>query len=47
MAKIAEEFYNIEKLVGVENFQKWKFQVRILFKANDVLIGNRKYRRMK
>jgi len=30
MAKIAEEFYN--KLVGAENFQKWKFQVKILFK---------------
>jgi len=37
MARVAEDYYNIEKLVGVENFQMWKFQIKILFRANEVL----------
>ncbi|XP_018396370.1 PREDICTED: uncharacterized protein LOC108774708 [Cyphomyrmex costatus] len=37
MAKIAEDYYNIEKLVGVENFEIWKFQIKVLFRANEVI----------
>lgn len=37
MARIAEDYYNIEKLVEVENFQIWKFQIKVLFRANEVL----------
>lgn len=37
MARIGEDYYNIEKLVEVENFQIWKFQIKVLFRANEVL----------
>lgn len=37
MAKVTEDYYNIERLVGVENYQIWKFQIKVLFRANEVL----------
>lgn len=37
MAKsLAEYILHIEKLTDSENFQIWKFQITILFKANEV-----------
>lgn len=33
---LAEDFVNIEKLSDPENFQTWKFQLSILFRANDL-----------
>lgn len=45
MAKVTtEEINQVEKLIGVDNFQLWKFEVTILLKASDlysVVINNR------
>lgn len=37
MTKVAEDYFNIEKLVGAKNFEIWKFQIYVLFRANEVL----------
>lgn len=36
MATHVEELANIEKLVDSENFQLWKFQIKIMLEANDL-----------
>lgn len=36
MKALTEDSTNVEKLVDAENFQLWKFQVGIMFKANEL-----------